>query len=78
MASHYFFKRNGPGAARAYGFKPLFGNVNIFQFIEMLYDRFAGVICLGTPGAFGETSEAFFDFFGKAYSEHGLPRAIQL
>src|SRR5271157_2261764 len=66
IAPHYFFEWDGLAASRAHVRQALFGEVDIFQIVEMLEDGFAGVVCLGASGALGEAVEALFDLFGKA------------
>src|SRR4029077_15436333 len=78
LAPYYFFEGDRLGAPRANGRQALLGEVDVFQIVQMLEDGFAGVVSFGASGALGEAVEAFFDGFGKADSEHGIPLAIQL
>src|ERR1700692_2162105 len=66
IAAHHFVEWDRPAAARAHSFQPLLGEVNVFEFLEVLKDRLASVVSLGAASALGETPKAFFDGFGKA------------
>jgi len=77
IAAHYFFEWDSTNVPGANLCEALLGEVDVFQFFEMLKDGFAGVVGLGAAGALGETVEALFNFVGKANGEHRSP-AIQL
>src|SRR6266496_2466391 len=64
IAPHYFVEGDRLGAPRADGRQTLLGEVDVFQILQMLENRFASVVGLGAPRALGETVEAFFDGFG--------------
>jgi hypothetical protein len=68
IAAHYFFEWDGTNAPGANLCETLLGEVDVFQFFEMLKDCFAGVVSLGAAGTLGEPVETLFDFVGKTNS----------
>ena len=65
IAAHYFFKWDSTNAPGSNLCETLLGEVDVFQFFEMLKDCFTGVVSLGAAGALGEAVETLFNFVGK-------------
>jgi hypothetical protein len=53
---HHFPQLHGLAAASTTIGKPLLGEVNVFEIVEMLQDGFASIIALASPGALGKLS----------------------
>src|SRR5258707_3955503 len=64
------FERNGGGLTAANAVEGTLGEIQVFQFVEMLKDGFAHVKGLGAPSALGELFQALFNGFGQADGQH--------
>ncbi len=66
IAAHNFFEWDGTNPACANLCETLLGEVDVFEFLQVLEDSFASVVCFSAAGALGETSETFLNVVGKA------------
>ena len=67
--------------AAADAFQRAFGQIQVFEVLQVFEDGFAGVVGLGAPGAPGELLQAFFDGLRKSNGQHKTPfflHAIQV
>jgi hypothetical protein len=70
MPFYDVFERNRGSFAAADPTEGAFGEVEVFEFVEVLEEGFPDIKGLGAPGAPGKFLEALFDRFGKADGQH--------
>jgi hypothetical protein len=69
-----FYFRGGIGFSGS--LETLGGEIDVFQIVQVLENRLAGVEGFGAAGSFGEEGEAVFDFGIEADGEHGRRLAV--
>src|SRR5262249_9539003 len=77
MTFHCVFERDGVFFTTADAFESAFGQIQVFQVLQMFEDGFADVISFGAAGAPGQFLQAFFDGLRKANCQHSS-LAIQI
>jgi hypothetical protein len=73
---HQFVQRNRLGFAGAHRFQLAFGEIEIFEVVEIFENGGARVKTFAPACALGERLQAFLDFRGKAEGEQGEPRLL--
>src|SRR5690606_10677477 len=71
MRLHHVAKRHRRGAAGADVRQTLFGEIDVFQIIDVFEDRFSRIERLGTPCRERERLKASFNVFRESDGKHG-------
>jgi len=78
MTFHRVFQRDSAFFAAPNPFQSALSEIHVFEFLEMLEDRFAYVIRLRAPGATCKLLETLFNRLWKSNGQHVLLFAIQV
>src|ERR1017187_5393343 len=79
MLFHHFLKRHGVAAASAQILQPLFGDVDVFEIVEVIHQGLADVVAFGSPSVLCQLVKPLFDGCRKSDGNHILsPHDIQV